>query len=108
LRPGIRPAPLGREVREGRVGRVWAEPPRREDETLLRRIPPISWRDLSDLFRDEDRFPGSVDQRGFESVPAPDDRKFASLAAAAGATLVSLDAHLLEAGLGDRPRGVRP
>jgi len=108
FRPASRSATLVREIREGRVGLVWDEPTRRESETLLRRIPPISWRDVSDLFRDEDRFPGSVDQRGFESVPDPDDRKFAALAAAAGATLVSLDAHLLEAGLGDRPRVVRP
>lgn len=108
FRPGSRSAALVREVREGRVELVWDEPTRRESETLFRRIPPISWGDVSDLFREADRFTGSVDGSGFPSVPDPDDRKFAALAAAAGATLVSLDAHLLEAGLGDRPRVVRP
>ena len=35
-------------------------------------------------------------------VPDPDDRKFAALAASCGATLVSLDRHLLEAELSER------
>lgn len=108
FRPNSRSGALVREVRQGRFRLVWDEPTRRESETLFGRIPPISWKDVADLFREEARFTGPVDAAGFESVPDAEDRKFAALAAASGATLVSLDAHLLDADLGARPRVVRP
>jgi predicted nucleic acid-binding protein len=95
-------------VRKGRLRLVWDGPTRGESASLLRRIPPISWEDFESLFDAKDRFDEPVDPSGFESVPDLEDRKFAALAEAAGATLVTLDAHLLEAGLGKRMRVVTP
>jgi predicted nucleic acid-binding protein len=108
FRPGSGSARLVEAVRAGRFRLVWDEPTRRESETLFRRIPPLSWGDVADLFSDEDRYTGAVDASAFGGVPDPEDRKFAALAAAAGATLVSLDAHLLRAGPEDQPVAVRP
>jgi predicted nucleic acid-binding protein len=86
-------------VREGRLQLIWDEPTRRESESLLSRIPPISREDFEDLYREEGRFDGDVATTGFDAVPDPEDRKFAALAAASNATLITLDGHLLEAGL---------
>lgn len=108
FRPGSHSGRLVQAVREGRYRLVWNEPTRRESERLMRRIPPISWSDVAGLFREEDHFTGPVDADAFGNVPDPDDRKFAALAAAAQATLVSLDTHLLGADLGEHPVVVRP
>jgi predicted nucleic acid-binding protein len=83
-------------VRAGDLRLVWDEPTRRETEHVVGKIPPLAGTDLSDLFRPEERYDGSTDPDRFGSVPDPADRKFAALAAAAGAVLVTLDRHLLE------------
>ncbi len=108
FRPGSESGAVVDGVRAGRLRLVWDEPTRRETEALFRKIPPISWRSVADLYREADRFDGPVDPSAFGTVPDPEDRKFAALAAAAGALLVSLDAHLLDAALGGRPEVVRP
>jgi predicted nucleic acid-binding protein len=108
FRPDSHSGRLVQAVREGRYRLVWNEPTRRESERLMRRIPPISWSDVAGIFRDENHFTGPVDAAAFGNVPDPDDRKFAALAAAAQATLVSLDTHLLGAELGERPVVMRP
>jgi predicted nucleic acid-binding protein len=95
-------------LRQGRLRLVWDGPTRHESEALLRRIPPISWEDFVDLYREEDRFPGDVAPEAFTAVPDPEDRKFAALASAAEATLVTLDAHLLDAPLGASARVATP
>ena len=53
---------------------------------------------IADLFRAEDRFGGSTHPEAFGFVPDPADRKFAALADAAQAPLVTSDARLLNAG----------
>ncbi|HSJ54236.1 MAG TPA: hypothetical protein VLC52_10900, partial [Anaerolineae bacterium] len=58
-------------------------------------IPSLSWERWAGLFREEHHHRGETHPEHFPLVPDPDDRKFAALAAAAGATLVSNDAHLL-------------
>ena len=93
---------LVQAVRQGKFHLVWNEPTRRETEALLRKIPPISWDAVAALFEEENRWLGNVDPTAFTSVEDPEDRKFAALASSAGATLLSLDHHLLDAGLGDR------
>lgn len=108
FRPDSRSGRLVQAVREGRYRLVWDEPTRRESERLMRRIPPISWSDVAGLFREENHFTGPIDDAAFGNVPDPDDRKFAALAAAAKAILVSLDTHLLAADLGEHPVVVRP
>lgn len=83
-------------VREGRLPMVWTEATRRETERIVRQIPPLNWEDVANLFRAEHCYTGQTHPEQFMAVPDPDDRKFAALAAATGATLVTQDAHLLE------------
>ena len=92
----------------GGASLIWDEPTRRETEALMRRIPRVSWEAIRHLFREENRWPIEVDPGRFRSIPDPDDRKFAALASSSGATLVTLDRHLLEAELGEMCRVVRP
>ena len=88
-------------IRLGSVRLLWSEATRSETETLMRRIPPISWQSVADLFQQENRRTDHEDRGAFSSVPDHEDRKFAALAASSGATLVSLDRHLLGAELED-------
>ncbi len=88
-------------IRLGRVRLIWSEATRSETETLMRRIPPISWQAVADLFQEENRRSDDADRGAFSSVPDHEDRKFAALAASSRATLVSLDHHLLGAELED-------
>lgn len=82
-------------VRDGRLRMPWTDATRREVETVLTRIPPLDWSDVAALFREEDRHEGPLDERELEWVHDPEDRKFAALARASGAVLVSNDDHLL-------------
>ncbi len=74
---------------------VWNAQTRRETKHILDKIPPLSWSDVAQLFRNEDCHPGPTDPVEFDSIPDADDWKFAALAAATGAILLTNDAHLL-------------
>ena len=82
-------------VREGAVRVVWNDETRAETEHIVRKIPVLSWSSVEGLYRVESLYRGETDAGAFELIQDPDDRKFASLAAATGATLVTLDDHLL-------------
>src|SRR6516162_3596476 len=82
-------------IREGRFRLIWNQPTRRETEMILRRIPRLDWRIAADLFRPEGEFTGPVDPSAFTAIADPDDRKFAALAAAANAPLVTSDKLVL-------------
>ncbi|MBV8717978.1 MAG: PIN domain-containing protein [Chloroflexi bacterium] len=84
-------------VRDGRLRIVWDDATHEEIEHVLRRIPPLSWEALAELFRDEDRFNGETHPDKFGYVPDPTDRKFAALADAANVPLVTSDRGLLNA-----------
>ncbi len=83
-------------VREGRLRLVWDEATQREIKYIVRKISRLAWEHFADLFREVDRFPGDTQPEHFNYITDPDDRKFAALAAATGATLISNDAHLLQ------------
>jgi predicted nucleic acid-binding protein len=74
---------------------IWNGATRREIERIMRQIPPLRAHGVSDLFRSEHRYAAPTHRERFAFIPHPDDRKFAALAQAAGATLVSNDDHLL-------------
>ena len=81
-------------VRKGQFRMIWNDATRREIERIMRQIPPSRAQGVSDLFRSEDCYAGPTHRERF-GFPDPDDRKFAALAEAAGAVLVSSDDHLL-------------
>jgi predicted nucleic acid-binding protein len=82
-------------VKQGQLRMIWNEVTRREIERIMQHIPPLRAYDMSELFRPEDRYTAPTHPERFTSIPDPDDRKFAALADAAGATLISNDDHLL-------------
>ena len=92
----------------GRLRLVWDEPTAHEIRLILGRIPPISWERFAGLFDAEKRFAGIVDPAWFGNVEDPDDRKFAALAYAADATLITQDDHLLRCRSGVGIRVVTP
>jgi predicted nucleic acid-binding protein len=102
FRPRSASARVLAAVRAGALRLVWDDATRGETERVVRRIPRLDWPAVADLFAAESRWPGPTRPTDFLDVPDPDDRKFAALAATAGATLVTMDEHLLAArGRGD-------
>ena len=96
--PSSHSARLVEAVRDGRLRMVWDDATHTEIEHVMRQIPRLSWARIADLFRSEDRFAGSTHPEEFGFVPDPADRKFAALADAVRAPLVTSDAGLLNAG----------
>jgi predicted nucleic acid-binding protein len=96
--PGSHSARLIEAVRDGRLRMVWDDATHAEIEQVMRQIPRLSWARVADLFRAEDRFGGSTQPEAFGFVPDPADRKFAALADAVRAPLITSDAGLLNAG----------
>jgi predicted nucleic acid-binding protein len=82
-------------VRQGSLRMIWNDETRRETLSILEKIPPLSWSAVADLFRDEERLDAETHPERFTQIPDPDDRKFAALAHASGAILISQDADLL-------------
>ncbi|RPI55663.1 MAG: PIN domain-containing protein [Chloroflexi bacterium] len=93
--PRSRSARILGEVAKGALAMAWNDGTRGEIRAVLTQIPPLSWERWADLFREEHRHRGETHPERFSLVPDPEDRKFAALAEATGATLVSNDAHLL-------------
>ena len=102
FRPDSDSARVLQLVRDGAVRLRWNEATYGETQHIVRKIPPLSWDRVRDVFRAEDRYDGTTGPSSFAHVPDPDDRKFAALAAAVGAVLISMDEHLL-AGRTDSP-----
>ncbi len=82
-------------VRRGELALVWHAATRAESRAIIEQIPPLDWASVADLFDPAQEHLGPLDADAFTQIADPDDRKFAALASAAGAVLVSNDAHLL-------------
>lgn len=82
-------------VKHGQLRTVWNDATRRETERIMRQIPPLRSQAIGELFRPGDRFTAPTRPELFADIADRDDRKFAALAHAAGATLISNDEHLL-------------
>ena len=82
-------------VKQGKLHMLWNEATRREIERILHRIPPLRTQPVGQLFRPEDHVTVPTHPERFAEIPDPDDRKFAALADAPGAVLLSNDEHLL-------------
>ena len=93
--PASASANLVRAVRDGRLRMPWTDATRREIEHILGRIPPLRSLAVAELFHPADHVTAPIPYDWFDDIPDPDDRKFAALAHATGAVLVSNDEHLL-------------
>ncbi|MEA3377330.1 MAG: PIN domain-containing protein [Chloroflexota bacterium] len=83
------------EIRAGRLTLAWNEETRSESEAVVGRIPPLSWDHFVDLFEEDGRCEDTVRPEEMEYVPDPEDRKFAALARAVDAALITNDDDLL-------------
>lgn len=82
-------------LRRGNLILVWDQATRRESQRIIHQIPHLDWEDIAGLFTPESEFTGRTKPGDYPIIADPDDRKFAALAAASGAILVTNDEHLL-------------
>ncbi len=82
-------------VRDGRLEMVWDEPTRSETRRLFRQIPRLSWDRIAGLYLPEHEHREPTRPEEFAMVEDSEDRKFAALAHATGAMLITNDKHLL-------------
>lgn len=83
------------QVRNRRLAFVWHPWTKRETQSVLEQIPPLSWDGFSDLFGEEGRHAMDMDPARIDYVADTADRTFAALATATGAVLITHDEDLL-------------
>ncbi|MGH7630249.1 MAG: PIN domain-containing protein [Gemmatimonadales bacterium] len=83
-------------VKEHQLRMVWNVATRREIERVVRQIPPLRSKSVAQLFRPENHVTATTHPERFDTISDLEDRKFAALAQAAGAVLISNDEHLLK------------
>jgi len=93
--PASNSAAIIQHIEAGDLKFVWNRATKTETRRVLDQIPFLSWRKFEALFTPETEFEQETDPHQFTVIQDPDDRKFAALATASGATLVSNDDHLL-------------
>jgi uncharacterized protein len=82
-------------VRDGLLRMVWNEQTREETAFILCKIPPLSWDAITELFRPEDCYTGNLFPERFNQISDRADIKFAALADATDAVLITMDRDLL-------------
>jgi putative PIN family toxin of toxin-antitoxin system len=96
FKPNSHAAQILNAVQSGRLRMVWTTETRQETAHILRQIPRLAWSAVASLFLEENRYTGVTAHEPFSGIADPDDRKFAALAQAAQAILITNDAHLLD------------
>jgi uncharacterized protein len=81
-------------IEDGQLEMVWNDATRREARTILQQIPPLAWDRIERLFNRRGEYKGET-PGSYSFVKDPDDRKYAALASAAGAILITNDDDLL-------------
>lgn len=84
------------EIREGQLKLVWNDATLGEIRKVVKKIPPIDWEKFAHLFTGANRYDGDTNEDAYKHVPDATDRKFAALAAATNAVLITQDDHLLK------------
>jgi putative PIN family toxin of toxin-antitoxin system len=93
--PDSHSAQLIEMARNEEIQLIWNGDTKNETNHVLSKIPPLSWDDFSDIFRDKNKYVGKTHPENFGYIPDPTDRKFAALADATGAILVTQDEDLI-------------
>lgn len=93
--PQSNAARIVQRIRDGELRLIWHAHIRAETKKIIRQIPPLSWNRFESLFTPEGKYDGPITPEDYGMVADPADRKFAALAAATNAILVSNDRHLL-------------
>lgn len=89
-------AKLIHAARAGEITLVWDAATQDETRRILTKIPRLSWEAFADVFRSQNEWAGGTDLEAAAFVEDPEDRKFAALSRATGATLISSDSDLLD------------
>lgn len=82
-------------IEDRQIELVWNQATKAESKKIIERIPPLTWARFEALFERGAEYTGPTDPQRYQMVKDADDRKFAALAAAVDAVLVSNDEHLL-------------
>lgn len=82
-------------IRKGNLQIVWHQRTHAETEMIVTKIPPLSWDKFSGLFVENNRHTADLETDPFSVIGDRSDRKFAALATATGATLLTTDSDLL-------------
>ena len=82
-------------LRDGRLLQMWNEATRRETVGVIERIPPLEADDVEGLFSEEGRYGEPLSEEGLALIEDVSDRKFAALARACEAVLITSDSDFL-------------
>lgn len=93
--PGSSSGQIVAAVAQGQLLLCWNDAVLGEIAHILGKIPPLDWADFAPLFRRAGHISAPTHPERFTAIPDPADRKFAALAAAANAILITQDDHLL-------------
>jgi predicted nucleic acid-binding protein len=93
--PKSHSAQIVEQVRCGLLRMTWAEQTREEAELIIRKIPPLSWVAIAELFRPENCYCGPLFPERFQQIPDKADIKFAALSDATGTPLITMDKGIL-------------
>lgn len=95
FKSSCRSAQIIEQVRSGDLRMLWSEETLRETEFIVCKIPPLRWDKFSNLFLLENCYSGPLFPEHFPQISDRTDIKFAALAEATGATLITMDRDFL-------------
>jgi predicted nucleic acid-binding protein len=95
FKPNSHSAQIVEQVRCGLLRMIWIEQTRDEAESIIRKIPPLSWNAITELFRPEDYYCDPLFPERFQQIPDQADIKFAALSDATGTPLITMDRGIL-------------
>lgn len=83
------------QIRAGSLHMIWHDQTREETEYIVRKIPPLSWEQVQDLFQSAGRYTQALDSSAYPQIPDSEDRKFVALSVATAAILITMDRGIL-------------